>query len=80
MHIRKWSAAISVFLIVAFSAVLSIKEAHAYLDLGSGSYLIQLLLASVFMSLFTIKLRWHRLTAKVSQLLRMFRRVNIDVK
>lgn len=71
---------ISILLVVATLIALTTKEAHAYIDLGSGSYLIQMLLASVFMSLFTIKLLWRRITAKISQLVTKFRGVKVDAK
>ena len=42
-----------VFLLVS---VLSVKEAHAYVDPGAGSLVFQLVVAAVFGALFTIKL------------------------
>ena len=36
--------------------------AHAYLDPGSGSYILQILVAGIVAGLFTIKLFWLRLT------------------
>ncbi len=39
----------------------SYGEALAYLDLGSGSYLIQFLFAGLFGALFYIKLAWGRI-------------------
>ncbi|MEK7480886.1 MAG: hypothetical protein AAB604_02170 [Patescibacteria group bacterium] len=35
--------------------------AHAYLDLGSGSYLIQMLLALAFAIPLSMKAFWHRI-------------------
>lgn len=40
--------------------LLSVDVAYAYLDMGSGSYMIQILLASVFGVLFTLKSYWKR--------------------
>jgi hypothetical protein len=37
------------------------KNAHAYLDPGSGSYLLQLLLAALFGALFAIKIFWKKI-------------------
>lgn len=36
------------------------KEAHAYIDLGSGSYLIQAIIAIALGMLFTIKLYFKK--------------------
>jgi len=37
------------------------KDAHAYLDPGSGSYLLQLLLAALFGALFAVKIFWKKI-------------------
>lgn len=48
--------------------ILTAGDAHAYLDLGSGSYLLQILLASLLGISYTmrnyIKKFWHRLFGK----------------
>ena len=62
------SLMVSVFLIAGFVLVVTTREAHAYIDLSSGSFLIQVLLASLFASLFTIKLAWHKLTSQFGKL------------
>jgi hypothetical protein len=36
-------------------------DAHAYLDPGTGSYVLQLLVAGVLGSLFAIKMCWFRI-------------------
>lgn len=61
------SLGLSLFLIAAAISMAQIKMVHAYIDLGTGSFLLQMLLATVFASLFTIKVFWSRLTKKVSQ-------------
>lgn len=43
--------------------------AHAYLDPGAGSYLIQILLAAIVGLGFLLKLYWRRLTAAIRRLL-----------
>jgi hypothetical protein len=40
--------------------------ARAYLDPGSGSYLLQILLAGVVAALFTVKLFWLRIVTFVT--------------
>lgn len=37
------------------------EEAHAYLDPGTGSQLLQLLLAGLFGAIFTLKIYWQKL-------------------
>ena len=62
------SLGLSLFLISAAISMAQIKTVHAYIDLGTGSFLLQMLLATFFASLFTIKDFWSRLTKRVSQL------------
>jgi len=42
--------------------VFPLKTGHAYLDPGSGSFIIQLLLASLVGGLFILKTYWRRIT------------------
>ncbi len=37
------------------------NEAYAYLDLGSGSYILQLIMATLFGILFTLKMYWRKI-------------------
>jgi predicted permease len=46
---------LSMFCLVPFSHV------HAYVDPGTGSYLLQLILAALFGMLFTLKVFWARI-------------------
>ena len=64
---RTLSLGLSLFLLSAAASLAQIKMVHAYIDLGTGSFLLQMLLATVFASLFTIKVFWSRLTKRVSQ-------------
>jgi hypothetical protein len=50
-------------LAVCSAAALACLEtsAHAYLDPGTGSIILQAVIASVASSLFVIKLYWHKL-------------------
>ena len=50
-------------LVVSFS-----RDACGYLDPGTGSYVLQLIIAGVVGSLFMIKIFWRRLTTFVSGL------------
>ena len=48
-------------------AMLSAKEASAYLDPGSGSYMIQILIGLFLGGFFTLKLYWRKLKAFFSK-------------
>ena len=50
-----------VLVIVAFTLLNLPRTAHAYLDPGSGSYLLQILLAFFLGALFVAKRYWHKL-------------------
>lgn len=59
----------SAFLMAAFFLAVTTKDAHAYIDAGTGSLLIQFLLGSVFASLFMMKVFWRRLVGQVNRVL-----------
>ena len=40
-----------------------VQESHAYLDPGTGSFLLQLLLAGLFGLLLTVRIFWKRIKA-----------------
>jgi len=42
---------------------LGTPSAHAYIDPGSGSYILQILVAGALGALFSLKLFWHRILA-----------------
>lgn len=48
--------------------VISPEPAHAYIDPGSGSYVIQVALASVFGFLFVLKSYWVSLKTMVARM------------
>jgi len=49
-------------LLLPITAILLIPEtAQAYIDPGTGSYVVQLLLAGILGALFAIKVFWRRL-------------------
>jgi hypothetical protein len=54
---RSWSVT-PVLLIVLFVAVGLSQPTYAYVDLGTGSYLLQFLLAGMFGMIFSAKSLW----------------------
>lgn len=69
MRKRVGSLLLSSFLFTTFLWFLTAKEAHAYIDIGTGTILFQMLLAGLFAGLFTLKLFWHRLVGRMSRIL-----------
>jgi len=47
--------------VLAFFMLVLVKNAYSYLDPGTGSYLIQILAAALFGSLFVIKIFWTKI-------------------
>ena len=60
MRFMMTSMSIALFL---FFSLLCVAEAYAYLDPGTGSYMLQLLIASLVGALFAIKIFWGRIVA-----------------
>jgi hypothetical protein len=52
--------------LVAAVAVLSAQPAHAYLDSGTGSMLLQMIVATVTGGLFLVKVYWRRIKAAIT--------------
>jgi len=52
---RKVIVAIAI-LVIAWSG-----NAHAYLDPGTGSYVLQIIIAGIVSALFTLKMCWRRI-------------------
>jgi hypothetical protein len=44
------------------------EQAYAYLDPGTGSIVLQTVIAAIFGSLFAIKMFWHRIVATFKKL------------
>ncbi len=61
----KWQK--TVFVLAALSFLFP-RNSYAYLDPGSGSYLIQILLAGLFTVSAVLKMFWRKITAFVSGL------------
>lgn len=55
------NSVLEIGLLVALFAVLGMRPAHAYVDPGSGSYAMQIGLASALTALFSVKMFWQRL-------------------
>lgn len=69
------SSTLSVTLIVLVFLAASTGSAHAYIDAGSGAFIFQVLAASLFASLFTIKLFWGKVIRTVATLFTRLRNV-----
>lgn len=59
---------INALLILLVLISLTTKEVKAYLDPGSGSYLLQILFASFFSALLIIKTFWKKIVIFVKQI------------
>jgi hypothetical protein len=70
MRLARWSAG-TVIIFTCLFFVCPAEEAYAYIDPGTGSYLLQFLIGAVFASLFAIKAFWSRIRASLP---RVFRR------
>ena len=73
MFKRAMSFSLSVFLLTALLVVGTVQTAYAYIDLGSGSFLLQMLLAGIFASLFALKVFWTKVTLQASLFFRKFK-------
>ena len=63
------SSIVSGGLLSAAIFIASAKPSYAYIDPGTGSFILQILAATLFASLFTLKLFWRRFTNGFSNLL-----------
>jgi hypothetical protein len=50
-------------LVLSFVLILFIRNSEAYIDPGSGSYVLQLIVASFFAIVFTLKVFWRNIKA-----------------
>ena len=48
------------YLVIAAFVLASVAPAHAYIDAGSGSYVLQMAIAGILAMAFTLKLAWKR--------------------
>lgn len=56
------------FLFLSFSVFVFSKEAYAYLDAGTGSYVIQVVIAFIFGGLLSVKIFWNRIKGFLTNL------------
>jgi hypothetical protein len=59
----KWAILCTVFL---FVLVIFPPSAHAYIDPGTGSYILQIVIAGIAAGAFAIKMFWRRIRALFS--------------
>ncbi|HLC94212.1 MAG TPA: hypothetical protein VJH96_01440 [Patescibacteria group bacterium] len=60
-------------LILLFFFFLGVKGAHAYIDPGTGSYLIQIAIGSLLGGLYVVKKFWKSISAFITSFLRKLR-------
>ena len=65
-HFKNWST----HFFVLITALSWTTDAHAYFDPGTGSMLIQLLMASVLGFAFTLKIYWRKFKSIIKNYLR----------
>jgi hypothetical protein len=65
-----------VLLLLALLLLALPSTAHAYLDPGTGSYIVQLLIGTVLGGLFAVGMFWRRVVASIK---RFFKRGSKDV-
>ena len=63
------SLIISISLLSGFFLLTHTEQAYAYIDAGTGSLILQMLLGGLFGMMFVLKVYWRRLTGQVSRLL-----------
>ena len=77
---RVTSLIVSAFLVSGVLVAVTTKEAHAYIDIASGTLMLQMLVAVAFSSLLAIKIFWQRIFSKASRLLSRMKGSDSDVK
>ena len=70
---RASSLGLSVLLAAGFFLWINVKQAYAYIDVGAASFFFQILVASAFGALFTLKVFWQRILRQVSRLMTVAR-------
>lgn len=62
-------------LVVIAACLVPFRQAFGYVDPGSGSYLLQLLVAALFGTLFTVRVFWARIKGLLGKItMPLFRR------
>jgi ABC-type uncharacterized transport system ATPase component len=55
-----------VLAVLTLAAVLPSRDAYAYIDPGTGSYMLQMIIAGIVGAAFTVKMFFHRIRAALS--------------
>ena len=58
------------YLVITAFVLASVAPAHAYIDAGSGSYVLQMAMAGILAFAFTLKLAWNRVRTFFAELFR----------
>jgi len=64
---------VSVLLLTVAIMAATTGTAHAYIDAGTGSLILQVVLAGFFGSVFALKMFWGRVTGALSRIIDKFR-------
>jgi hypothetical protein len=70
------SLALSIFLAAGFSLGINIKQAHAYIDVGSATLYLYMFVATAFGALFMLKAFWQRILGRISRFAAIVRRTS----
>lgn len=70
----------NLLLLIIFFLVVSTKNAYAYLDPGTGSFILQVVAASALGGLFAIKTFWGNITTFFSNVLSKNKKTSGPVK
>ncbi len=68
-HLRRPVASIVIFTLSFL--ILAVQDTYAYIDPGTGSYLLQLMLAGFLGLAFTMKIYWQKIKIFFLRLFRM---------
>lgn len=63
---KRYDGAIGLSLMIVGVLVMTAKPAHAYIDAGTGSYIIQVAAASLFAAVFVIGAFWKKIWSRIS--------------
>ena len=74
------SRLLSAFLIILLLLVATTKSAHAYIDVATGGYLIQMLVMVIVSSLLAIKIFWNRIFSNASRLFSKIKRSDSKIE
>jgi hypothetical protein len=59
----RWPKIIYFVFLPCLLVILSVREAFAYLDPGTGSFILQLITGAIFASMAVIKIYWGKITS-----------------